>query len=162
MVLCRAMWAETILFVCFNVVKETLRMTLLCIAFHLRYYHWCCIHAIEQDWAYRFAFDGDWCLPIKKPWMLPCPVSVLDLKLQSFRLKFLFFILWVLLCLPCLVNTFSYPQWFRAGRWYSITAEQSKAKQELLGLCQSQGSDWRYKSRVEGWRLMDPFCLTWA
>lgn len=41
------------------------------------------------------------------------------------------------------------PQWFRAGRLYSVRTDQSKAEWGLLGLCQSQGSDWRYKS---GWR----------
>lgn len=44
---------------------------------------------------------------------------------------------------------FCCPQWFRVGRLYSLRTEQSKAEWGLLGLCQSQGSDWRYKS---GWK----------
>lgn len=43
------------------------------------------------------------------------------------------------------------PEVFRVGRLFSVRTQQSKAEWELLGLCQSQGSDWRYKSGWKDW-----------
>lgn len=51
--------------------------------------------------------------------------------------------------LPLII--FCGPQWFRVGRLFSVRTKQPKAEWEWLGLCQSQGSDWRYKPWRKDW-----------
>lgn len=52
---------------------------------------------------------------------------------------------------PLPLFVFCAPQWFRVGRLFSVRTKQPKAEWELLGLCQSQGSDWSYKSGWKDW-----------